>query len=271
MTIWTARARSTIFVTLATAATTQACDALFDYLVDQRGITRSCRSIAFDLEAYFDYVHPNKTTIGSIVSASLYLPVRLLSTPFDAIDAAQAKASGELGAPCLYHPELIQPFMENWKALRSSGPTGLTNSRSQRDEYEYYRTAVSNGWCNAWSVIGTHHEDGRGVPRDLSIAIESYKRGDACGDSYSTYLLGQHTLIGTLPGGEERALEYSQSCADRPGCQDCRAMADMIIYKRQYIDPKYAGKDSLRYPQCRGLGSGGWLRRWTSPGPKIYR
>lgn len=249
------------------------CDALFDYLVDNRGLTKWCRSIAFELEAYFDYVHPNRTIIGSVASTALFLPTRLLLIPFDAIDAAQAKASGELGQPCSYRPELVQPFMSSWKALRAAGRTGFTESRDQRYEYDYYLTAASKGHCSAWATVGEHHEDGRGVPRDIDKAIDSYRRGSECGHAYSTYLLGQHTLMGTLPGGEMQALKYFESCQDGPGGQDCDGMAKMLRYKQRYVEPKYAGTYVARYPQCRGLGGGGggWLRRWTSPGPKLYR
>jgi hypothetical protein len=195
----------------------------------------------------------------------------LLLTPFDAIEAAQAKASGEFGRACLYQPDLVQPFMENWSALRSPGKTEFTDWPNQLDEYYYYLDSANNGRCNSWSVVGAHYEDGRGVPRDIEKAIEIYKRGEACGDSYSTYLLGQHTLMGTLPGGETRALQYFESCADQEGGEDCRIMAAMIDYKRQFIEPKYAEAKPSGYQQCHGLGSSGWLRRWTSPGPKIYR
>ena len=161
------------------------CDALFDYIVDQRGISRWCRSIAFDLEAYFDCAASrNRTVLGSIVSTVLYAPVRLLLTPFDALDAAQAKASGELGQPCLYRPEFVKPFMGNWSALRPPGRTQFTElAELSNQEYYYYLDAANRGWCNAWSVVGTHHEDGRGVPRNIDQAIEIYKRGEACGDS----------------------------------------------------------------------------------------
>jgi hypothetical protein len=247
------------------------CDALFDYLVDNRGLTRWCRSVAFDLELYFDYFHYNRTLVGSIVSGAIALPVRLFLTPFDAMEAGQAKAAGELGQPCLYRPELVQPFMKNWSALRPDGDTEFTDWPDQRRQYEYYAVAANKGDCRAWSTVGMHHEDGRGVPRDLGVAMEIYQRGDACGDPYSTYLLGQHTLMGTLSGGEDRALRYFASCADKPGGEDCRVMADMIMYKRQFIEAKYSGDGATRYPQCGALGSGGWLRRWTSPGPKVYR
>ena len=97
----------------------KACDALLDYIIDERALRNWCSSVSFDIQGYFDYVHPHGTWVGSVLSSALYLPIRAALLPVDLIEYSVARSSGEFGALCQYQPDRIDKWMAGWINLQN--------------------------------------------------------------------------------------------------------------------------------------------------------
>jgi hypothetical protein len=250
-----------------------ACDAMFDYIVDERKLTPWCRNITSDIGVYFDYAHPSDGNWAkSIVYGTFALPTRALMLPLDALAYGSAQASGDLGRQCLADSKRITSWQEERERVRNSAFMQAlikVDEDNDRAAFDRLQADTQRGRCGAWLLLGFYYEDGRIVEHSVKKAIESYKKADACGDAGGTYMIGQHTLKGDLPGGERAAFSEFKRCMDRS--HECRVMAEMLEYKAKYIDPKFL-KDGADVPQqCRGLGQSGWLRRWSSVGPSLIR
>ena len=240
-----------------------ACDALMDYLLDERALNRWCRNVAFDVQAYFDYIHPSNKSIAShILLGIAYIPARLVFLPFDTIEYAQAHKSGEINNLCMHEPEKIPLWMSTWEKWQNK-PSGYEKKSKYKKRVERSRYRASNGSCRAMTELGLYHDWGLGVNRNRQHAIEYYQKAAKCGDKEAYYYLGHKVLMGEINGGEKKALTLFRKCKS----QSCIVMADMLLYKQKYIDISKTSSHGKNL--CSSIGSTNWLRKWSSSGPSF--
>jgi hypothetical protein len=216
------------------------CDVLLDYILDERGLGEWCVGIAFDIQAYFDYVHPNESWLGSISGAVLQAPGQAVGLLFRPIIYANAKSRDLVGQKCLFNPEQVSPWMARWKEKIENRRVPIPDSERSKQKVQRYRLEMQHGDCRA--------------------AISLYNKSAACGDPFGVYMIGQHTLKGSISGGEPAALSKFEKCAEK--FKPCAVMRDMLLYKSKYVNNKYVGSP---HEVCHHIGSSsGWLDRWIS-------